>query len=58
MATARQKRQQKLSWALRICMGFRTSMYFIPRDIAHVSVLRLYVDRTIEELRHELRNIS
>lgn len=57
--TPKQKRQRELSWALRICMGFRgAARHFIPKDIILKQGLLVMVDGIIESIRVELRNIK
>lgn len=58
MATAKQLRQQKLSWALRICIGFKVSMHFIPRDLKLKSFVYNSLNALIQEIQAELRNIK
>lgn len=56
-ASARQLRQRKLAWALKICMGFRASVHFIPNDIIFKKGMVQYLDEVIRDLKYSLRNI-
>jgi hypothetical protein len=57
-ASPKQVRQRKLSWALKICMGFRASLHVIPRDIGYTNTMIRYLELVIDNLRAELRNIK
>lgn len=56
--TTKQKRQQELSWALKICIGFRSSCHFIPKDLILKQGFVVMLDEIIESIRRELRNIK
>lgn len=58
MATRKQIRQQKLSWALKICTGFHMAgQHFIPDYIRSKSHMLGLLGQVISEIRFELRNI-
>jgi hypothetical protein len=55
----KQRKQRKLSWALRILMGAEASIkHFVPGDIGNKHMLLRYLDIVIDNIRWELRNIK
>lgn len=58
-ATVRQKRQRKLAFLLRICVGFEASIkQFAPPDTNNLPMLLRNLEIVINNIRYELRNIE
>jgi hypothetical protein len=58
MRSSRQKRQQELSWALRIITGTIASIQSsVPRDISHRNYTLAHLRMMERNIRENLRNI-